>query len=80
MDTALVVLAILLHCSGDAALEGSEGLFSDFFFGEVVGDDIFDEFADVLISFGEIFGEFVGDHVPELFSLLDGLCLFDGGM
>ena len=64
----------------DILFQNPERLLGDFFLEEVVSDHIFDELANVLISSAEIFIEFIGDHLSKLFSLLDGLGLFDGGV
>lgn len=77
-STAFVVLAVVLDSFGDALLEDTKRVLSDFLFSEVISDKVLDKFGDILIALGEIFGELIDDHDSKLFSLLYGLRLLDG--
>jgi hypothetical protein len=71
---------VVINSLGDILFEGSERFLGDFLAAKILSDEILDEFGDVFISFGKIFVKLVCDHLSELFSLLDGLSLFDGGV
>ncbi len=71
---------VLIDGFRDILLEDSQGLFSDFFFTKIVGDNVFDKFLNFRVSFGEVLVKLVSNHLFELFPLLNGLGLFDGGV
>jgi hypothetical protein len=59
-------------------LEDSQRVFGNLLLQKIVGHNILDKLANVFISTTEIFIKLIGDHLPKLFSLLDGLRLFNG--
>ncbi len=78
--TTLAVFFILLNFLLNTLLESSQWLFSNLFFGEIVSDNILDNFCYFFVSFWEILVKFISNHLSKLFSLLNGLCFLNGGV
>ena len=69
----MALFSILFNSFRDILFQGPEGLLCDFFPSEIISNDIVNKAGDVFISLGEIFIELIGDHLSQLFPLLDGL-------
>lgn len=80
MNTCLVVPPVVVNGPGDVLLENSERLLCDFFLSEIIRYNLFDELADAFVPFPEVFHEFIDNHLPKLFPLLDGLSFLDRRM
>ena len=78
--TTFVISSVVLNSLGDILFEYPEWLLSDFFFGEVISDNILNDFVDVFVALSKIFDEFIKNHWSKLLSLLNSLSLFDGRM
>jgi hypothetical protein len=71
---------VFINGLGDILLEDSQGLFSDFFFAKIISNNVLDDFFNFRVSFREVLVKFLSNHLFELFPLLNGLGLFDGGV